>query len=57
MGLRFEVILTVEIDESANFLEVIEDSILEVVKEKISDALYDIDDMQINDIDLIRRLE
>ena len=57
MGLRFEVVLTVEIDESANFLEVIEDSILEVVKEKISDALYDIDDMQINDIDLIRRLE
>tara|TARA_R110002020_G_scaffold89868_4_gene219308 strand:+ start:2642 stop:2815 length:174 start_codon:yes stop_codon:yes gene_type:complete len=57
MSLRFEVVLTVEIDESANFLEVIEDSTLEVVKEKISDALYDIDDMQINDIDLIRRLE
>jgi len=57
MSLRFEVVLTVEVDESANFLEVIEDSTLEVVKEKISDALYDVDDLVVNDIDLIRRLE
>jgi|TARA_R100001015_G_C4527465_1_gene94796 hypothetical protein len=57
MSLRFEVVLTVEVDESANFLEVIEDSTLEVVKEKISDALYDVDDLEVNDIDLIRRLE
>ena len=46
MSLRFEVVLTVEVDESANFLEVIEDSTLEVVKEKISDALYDVDDLE-----------
>ena len=57
MSLRFEVVLIVEVDESANFLEVIEDSTLEVVKEKISDALYDVDDLEVNDIDLIRRLE
>ena len=57
MSLRFEVVLTVEVDESANFLEVNEDSTLEVVKEKISDALYDVDDLEVNDIDLIRRLE
>ena len=35
MSLRFEIILTVEIDESAHFLEVDKDNELEVVKEKI----------------------
>ena len=57
MGLRFEIVLTIEVDEDSNFLEVSEDSTLEVVKEKISDALYDVDDLEVNDIDLIRRLE
>ena len=33
MSLRFEIILTVEIDESAHFLEVDKDNELEVVKE------------------------
>jgi hypothetical protein len=57
MGLRFEVTVLVEVDEAANFLEVVEDSMTEVVQEKISDSLYDIDDMDITEVDVIRRLD
>ena len=57
MSLRFEVVLTVEVDESANFLEVIEDSTLEVVKEKISDCIYDLDDVEILESDITRRID
>lgn len=57
MSLRFEIVLTVEIDESANFLEVDEDSTLEVVKEKITDCLYDLDDVEILEADVTRRLD
>ena len=57
MSLRFEIVLTVEIDESANFLEVDEDRTLEVVKEKITDCLYDLDDVEILEADVTRRLD
>ena len=57
MGLRFEITLEVDVDESANFLEVSEDNTLDVVKEKILDGLYDIDDMEIKEVDLVRRLD
>ena len=57
MGLRFEIELTIEVEEDANFLEVSEDSKLEVVSEKISDCLYDSDDLKILDIDVTRRID
>tara|TARA_R100001163_G_scaffold7954_1_gene8099 strand:- start:234 stop:407 length:174 start_codon:yes stop_codon:yes gene_type:complete len=57
MGLRFEITLEVDVDESANFLEVGEDTTLDVVKEKILDGLYDIDDMEVTEVDLVRRLD
>ena len=57
MSLRFEIVLTVEVDESAYFLEVADDSELEVVKEKVSDCLYDLDDVEIIDVDITRRLD
>ena len=57
MGLRFEITLEVDVDESANFLEVGEDTTLDVVKEKILDGLYDIDDMEVKEVDLVRRLD
>ena len=57
MSLRFEIVLTVEVDETANFLEVTDDSGLEVVKEKISDCIYDLDDVEIIDVDITRRLD
>ena len=55
MGLRFEIELAIEVEEDANFLEVSEDSKLEVVKEKITDCLYDLDDVEIIDVDITRR--
>ena len=57
MGLRFEIELTIEVDEDANFLEVSEDSKLEVVREKISDCLYDLDDVQLLDVYVTRRID
>ena len=57
MGLRFEITLQVDVDESANFLEVGEDTTLDVVKEKILDGLYDIDDMEVTEVDLVRKLD
>ena len=57
MGLRFEITLEVDVDESANFLEVGEDTTLDVVKEKILDGLYDIDDMEVTEVDLVRNLD
>ena len=57
MGLRFEIELTIEVEEDANFLEVSEDSKLEVVSEKISDCLYDLDDVQLLDVYVTRRID
>ena len=57
MGLRFEIVLTVEVDEDSNFLEVSEDSTLEVIKEKISDCVYDLDDLEIVEVDVTRRID
>ena len=57
MGLRFEIVLTVEVEEDANFLSVDEDSTLEVVKEKISDCVYDLDDVEILESDITRRID
>ena len=48
MSLRFEIVLTVEVAD---------DSELEVVKEKISDCIYDLDDVEIIDVDITRRLD
>ena len=57
MGLRFEIELAIEVEEDANFLEVSEDSKLEVVKEKITDCLYDSDDLKIVEVDVTRRID
>ena len=57
MGLRFEIVLTVEVDEDSNFLEVSEDSTLEVIKEKILDCVYDLDDLEIVEVDVTRRID
>tara|TARA_Y100000593_G_scaffold25192_1_gene50348 strand:+ start:341 stop:514 length:174 start_codon:yes stop_codon:yes gene_type:complete len=57
MGLRFEIVLTVEVEEDANFLSVDENSALEVVKEKISDCIYDLDDVEILESDITRRID
>lgn len=48
--------MTINVDKSANFLEVSGQN-REVIKEKIEDLIYDLDDMTIEDIDVTRREE
>ena len=57
MGLRCELVMTVKIDSSAHLLEVDEQNNLEVIKEKITDALYDLEELKVEDVDIMRRLD
>ena len=57
MGLRGELVMTVKVDSSAHFLEVDEQNNLEVIKEKITDALYDLEELKVEDVDIMRRLD
>tara|TARA_R110002012_G_scaffold146797_1_gene305104 strand:- start:784 stop:933 length:150 start_codon:yes stop_codon:yes gene_type:complete len=49
--------MTVKVDSSAHFLEVDEQNNLEVIKEKITDALYDLEELKVEDVDIMRRLD
>ena len=57
MGLRCELVMTVKVDSSAHFLEVDGQNNLEVIKEKITDALYDLEELKVEDVDIMRRLD
>jgi|TARA_R100001082_G_scaffold92781_1_gene59457 hypothetical protein len=57
MGLRFDLVLTIEVEEDASFLPVDDGSTLEVINEKISDCIYDLDDVEILEVDVTRRLD
>ena len=57
MGLRCELVMTVSVDSSAPFLEVDDINNLEVIKEKITDALYDLEELKVEDVDIMRRLD
>tara|TARA_R100001369_G_scaffold89689_1_gene127605 strand:- start:395 stop:628 length:234 start_codon:yes stop_codon:yes gene_type:complete len=60
MGLRYEVIMTIDVEPTANFLEVEDTEGIEnfgVLKELVGDALYDLDDIQVEDLDITRRLD
>ena len=57
MGLRCELVMTIKVDSSAHFLEVDEQNNLEVIKEKITDALYDLEELKVEDVDIMRRLD
>lgn len=54
--MKYEIIMTINVDKSANFLEVSGQN-RQVIKEKIEDLIYDLDDMTIEDIDVTRREE
>jgi|TARA_R110000822_G_scaffold85095_1_gene199437 hypothetical protein len=45
--MRFEVIITINVDPDANFLEVDQRYNLSVISELIQDCLYDIDDITV----------
>ena len=57
MGLRYEILMTIDIEPTANFLEVEGVSDFNVIKETIQSALYDLDDIDIEDLDVTRRLD
>jgi len=57
MGLRYEILMTIDIEPTANFLEVEGVSDFNVIKETIQSALYDLDDVDIEDLDVTRRLD
>jgi hypothetical protein len=60
MGLRYELVMTIDVEPTANFLE-LEDvegiDNFSVLKEIIGDALYDLDDIQVQELDITRRLD
>jgi len=56
MAIKYEIIMTVSVDDGANFLEVSGQN-RQVIKEKIEDLIYDLDDVTIEDIDVTRREE
>jgi|TARA_R110001599_G_scaffold50665_1_gene142952 hypothetical protein len=49
--------MTIDIEPTANFLEVEGVSDFNVIKETIQSALYDLDDVDIEDLDVTRRLD
>ena len=56
MAIKYEIIMTVSVDNGANFLEVSGQN-RQVIKEKIEDLIYDLDDVTIEDIYVTRRDE
>jgi hypothetical protein len=56
MTLIYEIAMKIRVDSSANFLEVGDgNDNIKVVKEKVMDTLYDIDDIKIEELDITRR--
>ena len=55
--MKYEVIINIEVDDESNRLEVGDTSNLDTVTNLIESALYDIDDLEIEDIDVVRRLD
>ena len=55
--MKYEVVINIEIDNDSNMLEVGDTSNLDTVTQLVVTALYDIDDLKIEDIDVTRRLD
>ena len=50
----YEIIIKVAVDPDANFLEVGEINNSSVIKQVITDCLYDIDDLEIKECEVIK---
>ena len=58
MTLIYEIAMKIKVDSTSNFLEVGDgNDNIKVVKEKVMDTFYDIDDIKIEDIYITRRKE
>lgn len=47
--------MTVKVDSSAHFLEVDDSNTIQVVKQKLTDAMYELDEIKLKEIDVTRR--
>ena len=55
--MKYEVIINIEVDDESNRLEVGDTNNIDTITSAIESALYDIDDLEIEDIDVLRRLD
>ena len=56
MTLIYEIAMKIRVDSSANFLEVGDSQTdASCIKQRICEAIYDIDDVEIKQIDIARR--
>ena len=55
--MKYEVVINIEIDNDSNMLEVGDTNNIDTITSAIESALYDIDDLEIEDIDVVRRLD
>tara|TARA_R100000995_G_C3477096_1_gene121578 strand:- start:308 stop:475 length:168 start_codon:yes stop_codon:yes gene_type:complete len=55
--MKYEVVINIEVDDESNRLEVGDTSNLDTITKLIEAALYDIDDLEIEEIDVVRRLD
>lgn len=50
--MKFYISTAIEVDPDANFLNVDENELLSVIEDLVSNALYDIDDIQVEFIEV-----
>ena len=55
--MEYEVVININIDDDSNMLEVGDTNNIDTITSAIESALYDIDDLEIKDIDVVRRLD
>ncbi len=55
--MQYEVIINIEVDDDSNMLEVGDTDNVDTISGAIRTALYDIDDINIQEIEVIRRLD
>jgi|TARA_R100001530_G_C4307213_1_gene152034 hypothetical protein len=53
----YEIIIKVSVDPDANFLEVGGVNNSNVIKQVVSDCLYDIDDLEIKECEVIKNVQ
>ena len=55
--MKYEVIININVDDDSNMLEVGDTSNIDTITSIIESALYDVDDLEIDDIDVVRRID
>ena len=53
--MKYEVVININVDDDSNMLEVGDTSNIDTITSIIESALYDVDDLEIDDIDVVRR--